>query len=339
MRRSLLALAFLLAGCAASAAPRPTVSDPALETVLTRWDHADPADLRGVLVLRDGETVAERYYGAASADDLNDVRSAGKSVTGLLMAMAIERGLVSGADAPVADYWPEAAGTAVGAVTIADLLSMRAGLAANDDEPTSPGNEDRLDEAADPLALILAVPADRAPGQVYLYNSLTASTAGIVIAKASGRLMGDFAREALFEPLGVEHWRWDADNSGYTKGQGNLRLTLRGFAAIGEMVRQGGVYDGRRVMGRAALDALLAPQVRIGEEDIFADTYGGFWYAKTYQIEGRPITVRFASGNGGNKIYVIPERRMVVAIQSGAYGRGYGQRRSEQILLAVLAAE
>lgn len=338
MRWISLALSLVAAGCAAGAPPPEVRPTPALDAVLSRWDHEDPADLRGVVVLRDGAVVAERYYGGATATDLTDVRSAGKSVTGLLMQMAMERGVVAQTGARVADYWPEAAGAPVGAVPIADLLTMRSGLAAFDDDPASPGNEDRLDESADPARLILEVPAVEAPGLTYNYNSLTASVAGIVIARAAGRPMADVARDTLFSPLGVNHWRWDSDASGYTKGQGNLRLSVRDFAAIGEMVRGGGLYHGRRIVSAAAIDRLLTPQVRIGDEDIYADAYGSFWYLKTYEVNGEAIDVHFASGNGGNKLYVIPTRRMVVAITSTAYGRGYGQRRSEAILLAVLGA-
>jgi CubicO group peptidase (beta-lactamase class C family) len=338
MRQSLFAIALILAGCAAQPGPRVEAPDAALTETLTRWDQEDPADLRGVIVLRDGVVAAERYYGGATASDLQDVRSAGKSVTGLLMAIAVDRGLVTGFDAPVARYWSEAADKPVGRAAIGDLLSMRSGLAADDDNPASPGLEDYLDEVADPHRFILGLPADGAPGQAYRYNSVTASVAGIVVARAAGRPMSEFAREVLFEPLGIRDWRWDADRAGYTKGQGNLRLRLRDFAALGEMVRLGGVYQGRRIVSRARLDDLLAPQVRIADVDSYADTYGGFWYRKTYAVGGRSVTVRFASGNGGNKVYVIPERRMVIAITSAAYGRGYGQRRSEAILLALLAA-
>ena len=321
MRRSLLVLALMLAGCAAPG-PRAEAQEPALTEVLARWDREDPADLRGVIVLRDGAVVAERYYGGGAPSDRHDIRSAGKSVTGLLMAVAIDRGLVAGFDAPVAGIGRDAEGSALGRATVADLLSMRSGLAADDDNPASPGIEDHLDEAADPLRFILDVPAAGPPGHAYRYISVTASAAGIVIAEAADRSMGEFAREALFGPLGIEDWRWDADRAGYTKGQGNLRLRLRDFATVGEMVRNGGVHDGRRILGRPALDRLLTPEVSIGEVDPYPDAYGGFWYFKTHRIADRPVTVWFASGNGGNKLYVIPERRMVVAITSAAYGRG-----------------
>lgn len=325
-----------LALCGASLMPR---TDHALGTVLATFDRDPHPDLRGVVVLRDGHLIGERYYNGETAEALHDVRSAGKSVTSLLVGIAIDRGRILGVGDTVSAYWPEAKGSAIGDVALKDVLTMRSGLAAFDENPASPGNEDQLDAAPDPLAFLLAVPRADPPGTRYRYNSLTAYTAGVVVAKATGRKMADFARTALFEPLGIRRWSWEADSAGYTKGQGNLSLTARDFAAIGEMVRGEGLYRGRRIVSARWIRASLAPTVGIAGSDPYADGYGYFWYSKVLQIDGKPVAVSFASGNGGNKIYVIPSRHMVVAITSSAYGRGYGQKRSETILRAVLSAD
>lgn len=107
----------------------------------------------------------------------------------------------------------------------------------------------------------------------------------------------------------------------------------------GEPVRADGLHDGRRIVSAAWLQAVLTPKVGISDSDPYADGYGYFWYHKTQQIGGKPVPVSFASGNGGNKIYVVASRRLVVAITSAAHGHGYGQRRSEAILKAVLSRE
>lgn len=318
--------------------PAAAQSAPALETVLAHWDKDQHPDLRGIVVLQGGRRDAERYYNGERADTLHDVRSAGKSITGLLVGIARDRGLISSLNDPVSAYWSQAAGSATGGITIADLLTMRSGLAAFDDDPLSPGNEDKLDAAPDPLAFTLAVPQSEPPGRTYRYNSLTAYLAGVVVAKAVRQSLVDFADDRLFRPMGIQHWRWANDVVGYTKGQGNLWLTARSFAEIGEMVRCGGRYRGRRIVSTSWLREALQPKVAITSSDPYAEGYGYFWYTKTHRIDGREIRVSFASGNGGNKIYVIPERRMVVAITSSAYGRGYGQRRSEAILKEILAA-
>ncbi len=140
-------------------------------------------------------------------------------------------------------------------------------------------------------------------------------------------------RGAISDLLGLR----ESDAAGYTKGQGNLSITARELATIGEMVRNDGTYRGHRIVSAAWLRAALAPKVTISGSDPYADGYGYFWYSKVQQIEGKPVPVSFASGNGGNKIYVVPSRHLVVAITSSAYGHGYGQRRSENILRAIIA--
>lgn len=328
-----------LGGIALCAASPSSQINPSFDAVLTSFDRDEHPDLRGVVVLRDGRVVAERYYNGERANDLHDIRSAGKSVTALLVGIAIDRGKIRSVDDTVATYWPEARGSAIGDVSLANVLTMRSGLAAFDEDPASPGNEDKLDVAPDPLAFLRSIPRVDAPGSRYRYNSLTAYTAGIVVTKATGRSLADFARTSLFAPLGIRRWQWAPDAAGFTKGQGNLSLTTREFATIGEMVRGDGVYHGRRIVSASWIRSALAPKVAISRNDPYADGYGYFWYSKVQQIGGKPVPVSFASGNGGNKIYVIPSHHMVVAITSSAYGHGYGQRRSQAILQAILSAD
>jgi CubicO group peptidase (beta-lactamase class C family) len=330
-------LALLILLGLGAAAPAVAKNDPALEAVLAGYDHDAHPDLKGVVVLCGGQIVAERYYNGETAETLHDIRSAGKSITALLMGIAVDQGRIRSVDDPVARYWPDAKDSAIGDVRLRDMLSMRSGLAAFDEDPASPGNEDRMDESANPAAFVLSLPRTDPPGTRYRYNSVTAYTAGVVVAKATGGTLADFARANLFAPLGISRWQWAADTAGYTKGQGNLSLTTRSLATIGEMVRRGGRYRGRRIVSAEWLRDALTPKVDIADSDPYADGYGYFWYAKTQQIGGTPVAVSFASGNGGNKIYVVPSRHLVVAITSSAYGHGYGQRRSEAILMAVLA--
>ncbi|OYO27785.1 serine hydrolase [Janthinobacterium sp. PC23-8] len=309
-----------------------------LEQVLQQQDADGHGDLRAVVVLRDGAVVAQRYYNGQVQDGLHDMRSAGKSVTALLVGAAVAQGKLA-VNGTVGRYWPEVAGSPAGNAVLDDLLTMRSGLAAFDEDAASPGNEDKLDEALDPTAFVRGVPAAGPAGTLYRYNSLGAYIAGRVVERASGVDLDTFAGSALFAPLGITRWQWGRDVAGHAKGQGNLSLRARDMAAIGQLVLDQGMAGGRRVIAASWLEAALAPRVAIGEVDRYADHYGYFWYGKSYQLGAETITVSFASGNGGNKIYVIPARRMVVAVASRAYGKPYGQRRSEDILKALLAAE
>jgi CubicO group peptidase (beta-lactamase class C family) len=309
---------------------------PELNEVLKRWDKDEHPDLRSVLVIRDGDIVAERYYNGETSETLHDVRSAGKSITSLLVGAAVDRGRIASLEDPVEKYWAAAKGSALGGVAIKDVLTMRSGLAAFDEDAASPGNEDKMDEASDPLAFALSIPRAAPPGTQYRYNSLTAYSAGILVEQATGQDLETFARTALFAPLGIERWQWGRDVAGHPKGQGNLSLRTRDLGRIGQMVLDKGRYQGRHVLSAAWIQAALAPRVDISAGDRYADSYGYFWYSKTQTVDGRKIPVFFASGSGGNKIYVIPSLGEVVVVTSSAYGRGYGQLRAENILKAVL---
>ncbi len=315
---------------------RPTAS---LQSVLASFENDEHGDLHSVIVIRNGALVAERYYNGGDRQTLLDVRSAGKSVTSLLFGIALDQGAIESLDDPVAKYWPDAEGSAIGPVRLVDVLTMRTGLAADANDPESPGYEGKLDAADDPLSFAMSVPGADEPGARYRYNSLAAYVAGIVIERAAGRGLEDFARDNLFEPLKIERWDWQEDRAGYAKGQGNLFLTAPDFARIGEMVLNGGAYNGRQVVSGEWIDASLKPRFDISDSDPFASGYGYYWYRQTYSLNGRSIEVSFASGNGGNKIYVIPELGLVVSVMSRAYGQRHGQRRSEDILKAILATQ
>jgi CubicO group peptidase (beta-lactamase class C family) len=308
------------------------------QQLLARWDNDEHRDLKAVVVLRDGELIAERYYNGDGTETLHDIRSAGKSITALLIGIAIDQKKIRATSDRVGLYLPEIKSKPIGAISIADLLTMRSGLDANDEDPASPGNEDRMDQAADPARFALDIAVANPPGTRYIYNSLTAYLAGLVVERAVDLQMDDFAREFLFQPLGINAWRWDRDAAGHTKGQGNLFLTARDFAKIGQMVLNRGMYGGQRVLSERWIAQMLKPRVAIGTVDPYADHYGYLWYSRTHDIQGKKVLVYFASGNGGNKIYLVPSRRLVVAITSSAYGQRHGQRRSEAILKTLLAA-
>ena len=337
-RREVIGAMAALAGAVGARRVARATASPDFAAILSRWDRDDHPDLKAVVVRAGGRLVAEHYFNDESPDELHDMRSAGKSITSLLVGIARDRRLIGSLEDPVERYLPEARGSAIGNVSLEDVLTMRSGLAANDSVAESPGNEERLDQAADPLAFLFSIPRAMPPGSAYQYNSLTAYTAGLVVERAARMPMQEFARSALFGLLGIDRFSWATDAAGHTKGQGNLSITARDMATIGQMMLGGGKFEGRRVVSAPWVGESLSARVRIGSVDPYADGYGYFWYSKMLGVGHERIQVHFASGNGGNKIYIVPQRHWVVAISSSAYNRSYGQRRSQDILLALLAA-
>jgi CubicO group peptidase (beta-lactamase class C family) len=299
----------------------------------------DPAhDLRGVVVMRHGCVQVERYFNGDGPQTLRDIRSAAKSITATLVGIAIDRRLITGVDEPIGRLLPPGMPPAQQGIRLRDLLTMRSGLDCDDDDPASLGNENRLDDSPAWLPFAYAVPMKHAPGERYVYSSLNAFLAGAVVEHVSGMPLQRFAQQQLFTPLGITQFSWRRGPKGEGVGQGNLSLSTRDMARIGQLFLDGGKAGGRQVVPRAWVSAVTSPLVGIAAQDPYADSYGYMWYTKQYERGGRPLRVHFASGNGGNKIYFVPALDFVVAITSTAYGRGYGQRRSEQILLRLLDA-
>ena len=295
------------------------------------------ADLKGIVVLCDGQRISETYFNGDTAASLHDIRSATKSITATLMGIAIQRGLIHSVNDSIALYLPGLPHDGKQNITIRDLLTMRSGFAANDNDPLSPGSEDNLDKASDWLKAAYAVPIKEQPGRTYVYCSLNAFLAGVVVSNAAKMPLDEFARRNLFSPLGIDRFDWLKAAGGKTKGQGNLSIRTRDLAAIGEMYLNQGVFQGKRILNAKWIEQSWAKQVPISSSDPYADFYGLMWYSRDEATGTTRTPVHFASGNGGNKIYVVPSRRLVIAITSSAYGHGYGQRRSQSILLSFLS--
>lgn len=327
-------------GCAAKSAPMAvaSVDAPAIETLFTELRSDERRDINGVLVVRDGRIVAEAYFNGADAESLHDMRSAGKSVTSALVGIAIDRGLLAGVEQRLVELLPPGLPPDKHAITLGHLLTMRAGLDADDEDAHAPGNEDRMDESSDWLAFAYATPMKWQPGERYVYSSLSAFLAGAVVEHAAQIPLAEFAERYLFGPLGITRYEWRRGPRGEGVGQGNLRLRLRDMARFGELFLGGGVYRGKQIVSASWVRTSRSSLVPISAVDPYADAYGFMWYVKRHEVGARPVLVHFASGNGGNKIYIVPELGAVIAITSSAYGQPYGQRRSERVLLRILAA-
>ncbi|WP_202839610.1 serine hydrolase domain-containing protein [Luteimonas saliphila] len=315
-----------------------TFDTAAVEMLFDDLSRDLTGDLRGVVVTRHGCIAAERYFNGDGPRTLRDIRSATKSITSTLVGIAIRQGLLTGLDQSIADILPPGMPAEQRRIRIGDLLTMRSGLDADDDDPGSKGNEDRLDASPEWIPFAYAVPMKYAPGERYVYSSLDAFLAGSVVEHASGMSLQRFAQEHLFGPLGISDVSWRRGPQGEGVGQGNLGISARDMTKLGNLFLNDGRVGQHQIVDPKWVREAISPVVDISMLDPYADSYGYMWYTKRYERGGRSIVVHFASGNGGNKIYLVPRYGLVVAITSTAYGQGYGQRRSERILLQLLDA-
>jgi CubicO group peptidase (beta-lactamase class C family) len=323
-RICLWALAALLAGCGGASPTSVTlkperaddgwrVSTPATEgmepAVLARaFDAiARQRNLRTVhslLVVRHGALVAEGYYGGFDRTRLNDLRSVTKSVTSLLVGIAIARGDLPGVRQRLAAYYPAETGRGADprlqAITLEDLLTMRSGLrwdehAHGDLDPVG------MYRTRNSIQYVLDHPMEEEPGKVFRYSTGNSQLIAGMLTRSTGKSVSSFAEENLFKPLGITRFQWDTHWDGLNYGGVRLFLTARDMARIGQLCLQNGRWGDRQLVPADWIRISTAPHAQ-GLDG----PYGYHWWVRPQGYT--------AQGFGGQYVYVFPAEQIVAVL-------------------------
>jgi CubicO group peptidase (beta-lactamase class C family) len=301
---------------------------------MIKWlDGSKESNVHAVLVVRHGMLVFEHYLSggdeawgrpigniAFDREVRHDERSATKSVISLLLGIAIDHGLVKGIDKPVLSFFPEYADLRTpekDRITLRDLITMSAGLDWHElDIPytNAANSEVRMEAASDPYRFVLEQPVVVPPGDLWNYNSGGTEVIAAVLKKATGKPVDDFARELLFEPLGITDVEWPRYANGNVIAGGALRLRPRDLAKIGQLVLQRGNWRGAQVVSASWIDAATTPQIGIG-----SDFYGYFFWLGRSLVERHEIRYVAAVGLGGQRAFIVPELDLVMVMNAGLY--------------------
>ena len=313
----------------------------ALAAVGQAIDDDEHDDFHGLLIARHGRLAFEAYFNGYDASTLHDIRSAGKSFTSTLVGIAIDQGAIGSVDDTVLPYFKRFAphqnvDARKEAMRVEDLLTMKSGLDADDADPSTPGCEDNMLQADGWIRYSLDLPMREAPGRRWVYAGPNTMLLAGLVACATERRLLDFAMDALFEPLGIVNFTWQSSPQGEVAGQGFLSLCGRDMLKLGQVLLDGGSWAGQQIVSQQWVEAATRCRVELPDERHAG--YGYQWWMTAVDTEAGRIDCVFASGNGGNKIFVIPALDMVVATASSAYMRPYMHARSHEVLKRVVWA-
>jgi len=274
--------------------------------------------IRALLVLRDGQVVAEhRFNGGPPLDRPVNIKSASKSVISALVGIAIQRGVLRGVDQPVVSVLgndaPARPDPRLARVTVGNLLSMQAGL-----ERTSGAFYGRWVSSPNWVRFALARPFVDEPGGGMLYSTGNTHLLSAMLTRASGQSTLALAREWLGQPLGITIPPWPADPQGIYFGGNEMRLSPRALARFGELYRLGGIVDGRRILPAAWVEQSWTPRT---VSPWSGGEYGYGWFIG--QAAGHPV--RFAWGYGGQMVYVLPDLKLTIVMTSDPNGSRDGE--------------
>jgi CubicO group peptidase (beta-lactamase class C family) len=297
-----------------------------------------------VLIARHGKLAYENYFDGDSAT-LRDTRSATKSITDILIGIAIEEHKLSGVDAKVLALLPERASRIQNsdprkaAITIEDFLTMSSPLECDDWNDASRGNEERMYLVEDWAQFVLDLPirgrmrvgeqAEPPPyGRYFSYCTGGVFTLSEVLQKATGVRADRYAADKLFHPLGITNVAWVYSPMTVPMTGGGLRLTSRDLLKIAQLYLNGGEWQGRRILSEAWVQRSTEPHAQIDE----TTKYGYLWWLKAFRSGEKSYPAYFMSGNGGNKVVAIPALDMTVVITSTNYNTHGMHEQTERLL-------
>jgi len=304
-----------------------------------------------VLIARHGKLVYEGYF-EGDAGTPRDTRSATKSITDVLVGIAIDERKLSGVDARILQLLPERARRMQNPdprkdkITVEDFLTMSSPLECDDWNDASRGNEERMYIVEDWAQFIIDLPIrgrmhlgekiDQPPyGRYFSYCTGGVFTLSEVLQKATGVRTDRYAHEKLFAPLRITDEQWFYSPMNIPQTGGGLRLSSRDLLKIAQLYLNGGTWQGRRVVDGAWVRSSTQPHARIDDDT----EYGYLWWLKSFKSAGKSYPAFFMSGNGGNKVLGFPGLDLAVVITSTNYNtRGMHEQTEKMLTDYILAA-
>lgn len=283
-----------------------------------------------IYAIQDGRTVYDDCWRGFKTLDAMNVNSVTKGVMGLIAGIALDEGYIRSVDQKVMDFFPDytvkRGEKTIYDVTVRHLLTMTAPYK---------GKSEPWKKVCTSQDFALAI-LDYLGGRKGITGEFRYATLGIqilagIIERASGEKCIDLANRKLFGPLGLpkriphgdsskedqfdffmnknpRKYEWYTDPQGSVTAGWGLCMSAKDMAVIGELVLNGGMSDGRRIVSEEYLEEMLTPHIKLGERFGYM-SYGYLWY-KPY--DGREVYA--AIGDSGNIIYVNKEKNISVGV-------------------------
>jgi CubicO group peptidase (beta-lactamase class C family) len=262
----------------------------------------------GVLVIRDGKIILERYGLGRKPHDRWTSFSVAKSITSTLIGAAIKDGKIKSLDDPVTSYIPDLAGSAYEGVSVRQLITMTSGVKWDENytDPNSDVAKEGLTVIEGGLNPVVSymrrLPREAAPGSKFLYKTGETDLAGILLSNAVGEPLSQYLSEKLWKPYGMEQdGIWSEDLAGHERGGCCMSMTLRDYGRFGLFTLGPSAADGREILPAGWMQDATS-------EHVSSPPYGYFWWLTPGGYE--------AEGIFGQSVSVFPAENLVVVINS-----------------------
>src|SRR5882672_2266422 len=306
-------------------------------------DSTDALQVHGVVIARHGRLVLEEYCHGEDRDKLHMTRSASKSVSAIIVGAAMQAGAPLKLSSPVYEVmnggkFPPDLEPQKRAMTLENLLTMSSGFFCDDNNDDAPGNEETMwDQTAEPdfYRFTMNVPMATPPGENAVYCSASPNLALGMVGRATQEFPIYTFDRLVARRLRIVNYAWPLDPAGNPYGGGGAQFTLRDFLKFGQLMLNGGKWDGRRILSQDFVEHATAPLYHLAH--IY---YGYNWWSEDFPYKNRNVHAFMALGAGGQIVTAVPELDLIVAFYAGSYSsrsqRALGHRYVPQYLLPAV---
>ena len=297
--------------------------------------------IHNILIIKNKKLVFEEYFEGYTlqwtAPDMNGelmnytkdtdhyMASVSKSVTSVVVGIAVKEGLISDVNNKIIDYFPEYSEILTGEkadITIQHLLTMTCGLEL--DESTYSYNDPRNElrqvmTMDDPIAYILSKPLESTPGTHFSYSSGTGIVLSAIIEKVSDMKFLDYSNSRLFDLLRSAGGAWSSIHNGLTFASGGLSFKARELSKIGLLFLNNGQWEGYEIITPEWIEQSQQEHIPTNNAFFQNSSYGYQWWNTQFVVNGVPHKCFFAAGWGDQFMFIIPGLDMIIEFNSGNY--------------------
>jgi len=291
-------------------------------------------NIDGLIISQNGDILFEEYFNGFKRDKLHDTRSSFKSITSLLAGIAIDKKLFA-PDDEIEKFITEWKSNPRGKITVKNLLEMKSGLACEGFFGIGPDCESEMSETKDWLKYILNIPLRHDPGLNWAYTSMEPELIGIIISRTSGLTLMEFAKQHLFQPLGIENYKWYITPNGGGYAAGSFFMRPIDMQKIAQLVLDKGKWKGQQIVSekwinestncKTDVEMSFTRFSRTENAKYSTAKYGYLWYREQLKYKNIETELLFASGNGGQYMMILKDYNTAITFTGSNFGSWRGK--------------